>query len=153
MTTPTTTTNECPGCGGKKSKRSRLCRSCRSRAIEIGVEALLSLRGLRDHLAETGVSGALERVTVRPANRPEAISSGQRKAFYAKANDLDELRCIVRGQTHDEMLELASETFRRTITSVNQLVDEEANWLLDHMTAEIRRAREELDARLPLVDE
>jgi hypothetical protein len=110
---------ECPGCGKKMAKGSRLCGACRRRAIGVGVEAIVATKG---------------------KEKPNRLTDGQRRAFYGKANDLDELFNEQPGTFKAHALSEASKQFHRSIESVNDLSEAEASWVLDKMTEDLNAA-------------
>jgi hypothetical protein len=59
------------------------------------------------------------------------ITSGQRKAFYAKSIRIDRRDELDERTTKAACLKLASEVFGRNIASTNDLRESEASWALD----------------------
>jgi excisionase family DNA binding protein len=70
---------------------------------------------------------------LRTPEQPSQISTGQLKAFHAKAADLDRLNERPARATKRIILMLASSQFGRAIESANDLDEREASWCLDQL--------------------
>lgn len=124
-------------------------------------EAAARLAVSRRTVGEMLTAGQLSRIKVRSCTRVDArevdalversraseppvvrpLSDGQLAAFHAKANELDRLCGLQRGDSKQAALALASRWFGRPVGSSRDLTFAEASRVLDHLDDEIRDAR------------
>jgi hypothetical protein len=80
--------------------------------------------------------------TFNTAKPPGPITSGQSRAYHAKAGDLARKRGETPAVVKEQALEFASERFGREIGSSTELDELEASWVLDWLDAEFRKDAE-----------
>jgi hypothetical protein len=68
------------------------------------------------------------------------LTSGQLRALHAKADRVDKAREWPRGTAKKQALAAASQQFGRDLSSVRELSEDEASWLLDLLEEEQERS-------------